>query len=278
MATITFEDYKKEILNKFWKEKKGEFSRFFEDPTPGKIKKVGRQIILKRGANNDQQTLLDFFDLNEETNFKTYFSKVDPERFKSVQQFLKGKTTSPDENLIEFVAWLVNFEHRPYSKFRKSNVNDLIKKSTFKSEVIVENTKSDAFNKSYIKTVTKKQGVLSWRILIGILIIICSAFYITVQLKSSECMTWVKDHYEKVVCEENYNQKIITLDKKILKGCKKVSLNISMIFFEKGQPLYWYSKTNGKIEFFTCLGLHPVSGQKLSPITETIIRKYIYKE
>ena len=94
------------------------------------------------------------------------------------------------------------------------------------------------------------------------------------------CMTWLGDQYVKVECPSRLNSKIKTLDTLLLNNFKKVALNPEkMTFFDdKGKTLFWYDKTSGKVEFFTMPGTHPINGKKLKPITQTIVRKYVYRE
>jgi len=39
----------------------------------------------------------------------------------------------------------------------------------------------------------------------------------------------------------------------------------------------WYSKIDGKVEFFTSAGFHPVHiDRRLKPLTDYMIKKYVY--
>ncbi len=87
------------------------------------------------------------------------------------------------------------------------------------------------------------------------------------------CMVWLEDHYEKIDCNDpEINGEIQSLDEQLLKHFRKVSYSDTLTFFDLyGNPLIWYSKTNGYYELFTHHGLHPVTEKTLKPITHTII-------
>ena len=94
-------------------------SRYLDQPTPGKIKKASKFIIRERDHKNDLHILSTFFNKPNDTNFILFLNKIDADKFKAVQNFLLGETKNPEEDLIEFVAWLIDFQPRPYSEFRK---------------------------------------------------------------------------------------------------------------------------------------------------------------
>ncbi|HRB72044.1 MAG TPA: hypothetical protein PK776_09390 [Flavobacterium sp.] len=86
------------------------------------------------------------------------------------------------------------------------------------------------------------------------------------------CMVWMEDHYEKMDCNDpEINGEIQPLDEQLLEHFRKVAYSDTLTCFDLyGNPLIWYSKTNGYYELFTHHGLHPVTGKTLKPITETI--------
>jgi len=90
-------------------------------------------------------------------------------------------------------------------------------------------------------------------------------------------MQWSKDHYEKIDCGQTKHPNIV-LNNDLLENSRKVKLDTTMTFFKNGEALFWYDKTKGVIEFFNSPGIHPKHKTQLSPITQTIVRKYIYKE
>ncbi|WP_282087082.1 hypothetical protein [Aquimarina algiphila] len=105
---------------------------------------------------------------------------------------------------------------------------------------------------------------------------IIALLYFGIDWGQKDCMIWKEDHYEKITCGENSLN--ISYNQKVLENFKKVKKDTVEIFFKNGDPLYWYSKTDGEIELFTDKGNHPVSGKKLQEISERIVRKYVDNE
>ncbi|WP_103068150.1 hypothetical protein [Aquimarina sediminis] len=112
--------------------------------------------------------------------------------------------------------------------------------------------------------------------LIGIL---CIVLYLGVDWKRKECMTWSEDHYELAICPKSFNPSFIPIDNERLKEFKKIKVDTNYTFFnDKGKAIVWYDKKEGKIEFFNKSGTHPTNGNSLKPVTQAIVRKYVFGE
>lgn len=92
---------------------------------------------------------------------------------------------------------------------------------------------------------------------------------------SGGCMIWRDDHYEPIACGEKVEGAlIIGLDSVKLKNFRKITTPDTITYRAMGKV--WYSKIDGKIEFFTSEGLHPVNiNRKLKPLSTYMIDKYI---
>ncbi|XLS29496.1 hypothetical protein ACJD0Z_01435 [Flavobacteriaceae bacterium M23B6Z8] len=90
------------------------------------------------------------------------------------------------------------------------------------------------------------------------------------------CMVWVNDHYEKVRCSGDVLESKLDVTK--LEKFRKINVCDTTTFFRNGQPAIWYSNENGKLEFFTYPGLHPITNETLDDITPEIINLYQLKE
>ncbi len=89
------------------------------------------------------------------------------------------------------------------------------------------------------------------------------------------CMYWLEDHYESIACNQKIpNARIIALDTLKLKNFRKITRPDTITYQAIGRV--WYSKINGKLEYYTSQGEHPVVfDHQLKPITIYIIDKYI---
>jgi len=94
-------------------------------------------------------------------------------------------------------------------------------------------------------------------------------------LRSGYCMYWKEDHYEPVACSQKVsNARVIALDTMRLKNLRKITRPDTISYLAIGKV--WYLKIDGKLEFYTSGGEHPVIfGRELRPITIYIIDKYI---
>lgn len=94
-------------------------------------------------------------------------------------------------------------------------------------------------------------------------------------LNSRDCMYWHEDHYEPIPCNQKVpDAMLIALDTMKLKNFRKITRPDTITYQAIGKV--WYSKINGKIEYYTSGGAHPVVfGRQLKPITAYIIDKYI---
>lgn len=63
----------------------------------------------------DMRALLDFFDEIKPDNLEKKISNWELDDFKTVWKFLKGDTEQPNYKVVELVAWLIDYPHRPYS-------------------------------------------------------------------------------------------------------------------------------------------------------------------
>ncbi|MBG6129414.1 hypothetical protein IWQ47_001283 [Aquimarina sp. EL_43] len=126
---------------------------------------------------------------------------------------------------------------------------------------------------------TDPQGV-GWKkivITISFIPLIAAIVFWGIDWKQNGCMTWSKDHYIVIECGKT-NSPDIALNPDLLENFRKIELDSTMKLFENGKGIYWYSKYDRKIEYFTMGGKHPTNGKTLKRISQPIVRKYIYGE
>ncbi|WP_299311437.1 hypothetical protein [uncultured Aquimarina sp.] len=305
---MTFKDYKKGV-NKYYIQIKNdpnhELNRFLSEITPGKIKSASKIVFETKNGTQDILTVSNYFRVSRDKDFIKFFDNINADKFIPVKQFLEGTTKKPREEVVEFTAWLLDFQPRPYSEFRKkppesvegvlvveekkvnskgdtnpqkkeeSNVGDIKdnKPDNDKEEdIVISNPPSE------IKKDGNSNRVRKIIITVSITLPILAIAYLGYNSQKKECMVWLEDHYEKADC--NINGISINYNQDWIDNFKKVDNNTSIqVFFkEGGKPLYWYYKENNEIELFTLPGKHPENRKELKPITERIIRTHIFKE
>lgn len=111
-----FDDYKRKIVVDYKKKRdEGLISLTLVKPTPGSLRKECLHVYAERHTKKDNHTLRLFFGpLADADNHGYVIRRFDLDKFRPLANFLNGKTDNPDEKNIELLAWLIDFEPRPY--------------------------------------------------------------------------------------------------------------------------------------------------------------------
>ena len=111
------ENYTSDVLRLYEKKRDcGMLSPNLIHITPANVRKEVRSLFVTC-TSSDKKMLKDFFDMpvGKEISDLT-IKKCDPDRFRPLCKFLKtGKNVR--EKSIELLAWLVDFDRRPFSKY-----------------------------------------------------------------------------------------------------------------------------------------------------------------
>ena len=122
MPDNTFEDYKKAVKNKYEIEKDNGHSFYLKIPTRGKLRNLCWELFLEQNRNQDDlkvfSSLLGLpFDINRKNKFDEQIDK-----FRPIETFFKGETDPTNVEAVNMAAILVDFEPRPFNKFRIHNL------------------------------------------------------------------------------------------------------------------------------------------------------------
>ena len=208
----------------------------------------------------------------------------DVEKFRSIGNFLKGKSEKTNTSSLNLIAILVDCKPRPYSKFLKSGSLPMVEFEPATNEVSkisnAINSKNQIFEQLEIKDCNINFKQISWTIGIVALLLFTSGYLDKEKFfPNKECMQWNENHYEVVNCNTAKQglvavHDIIPLEEREI-NLKKIEVNKETIFFKNGKPLIWYGKIDGEVVYFNTYGTNPETGKQLKPITEYIINKYI---
>nr|WP_294777205.1 hypothetical protein [uncultured Flavobacterium sp.] len=205
--------------------------------------------------------------------------KDETDRFRTIENFLKGTTDSNDTETINLAAILVDFKPRPFLKFVKLGKNE--------EDILGEDSAEDKeLGTSKPESIPeKKETSLKKKLIFG-LIGFTGLFSIgytakDLVLPEKECMQWQNDHYEPIDCKQDINgffasSPIVPFDEKS-STLRRLIVSDTTTFFEGKKAIIWYCKVGKEdIECFDGPGFHPVTGKALKPITEYIIDKYVF--
>lgn len=289
MNKITFEEYKNAIRIKYDVSKIEEVSGILLNPTPAQLRNLCLMRLDNCLTKTDASVFRMFFNVKEEEQLRKEMENFDIGKFKPIISFLKKEKDSDNVTRIELAAILVDFNPRPYNKYLLNG--KISERSILDVIPLVEEKEANVdyfIEEKWVEKVieTKNNDGVKKKI-VTILSVFLSLFFMGYTVKNMifperECMKWEGDHYEAVDCK---NEKlgignltsVVVLNEDLL-TFKKIEVNINTIFFKKGKPIVWYGKSfGGKYEYFNQPGLHPETEKTLKPISEYIIKKYIYR-
>lgn len=296
MPNFTLDDYKEEIRIKYEKEKEGVYSNYLSNPSQANLRDLCWEIFQSNTKISDLKVYFDFskfeFDCKNENTSTAYTDK-----FKKVGDFLKREKEPAKIVTVDLAAILVDFQPRPYTKYRKiglckeevdnPNVSyplslqqrsdndkngEADEADNIKKYSLVNNTENNKHSKRFKN---KVRGMLLTIVIFLFLVtmVIYFAFF------KKECMRWTGDYYEKEYCIHDSNNLDIVPYEEIQFRIKKIIVSDTTTFFKLGKPCVWYSRSyEGNYECFTAPGLHPETGKTLKPITQYIIDKHLFKK
>lgn len=230
------EVYKK--LNKL-----GALSDHLKNPTTANLKKECVVCFLKRPNNEIKDILQSFAGSGNLILDAQHIGDIDPDKFRPLQNYIKGQIDNPSLQNIELLKWLIDYEKN-------------------RSVLAV----------SYLKN---KQLIL-WSTGIVSVIFLAMGYFLFLH---KQCMYWNGNQFIAVSCssEEIEGVRVVALDERRLKKFQKTSRADTIGYKDLGNV--WYMGTDSIPEFFTDSGMHPVDDRKqLKPITKYIIDKYILKK
>jgi hypothetical protein len=276
-----FADYKLRVLENYKiKKSAGDIAFNLVHASPAKIKAECLAVFDTRFMKKDEKILVSFFGQREnQTDYRHAIKQCEADKFKPLSNFLKSSTRSTDEKNIELLAWLTDYEPRPY---KTGTANQFTHSSDKEPSVTKENPTEPLL----IKTRTINLTKISMISLFSVLLTAVSYFgwhhsaagITSPKLPATgqeECMFWAGDHYQPVLCSQKIeNTTVYALDDEKVARLKKI--NRPDTITRKGIGHVWYVKIRGKIEFYTAEGYHPIyTSRKLRPMSLYIYSKYI---
>lgn len=283
MTTLqdALEAYKKAIRVKFEEEKTKEYSSFLLVPSRAQLRKLCRERFKNNTNSDDLKCFELFLGFEFNTGNKNKF-QASTDKFRPIENFLKGETDLVDKEGINMAAILVDFQPRPFNKFAKLNPNDLTDEVT---EMNVTTSKQNELVKKDDKPIIKDDiiGVgksnFKQKVGIGSLVVLGLFGAKSMFFKEKECMEWKEDHYELVDCQSEEvgfaNTKIIKPYNEIEFSRKELKVCDTTKFFNGDKPLVWYSKKNNVLQFFNMDGVNPENGAEIKKVTPHIIERYV---
>lgn len=301
-----FADYTKLILRDYeHKKAENQLPLNLSNPTPARLRDECLIACKERFYRKDEKTLRDFFgQTGDHAAYLRIINNCDINRFKPLINFLKKPTIRTDEKNIELLAWLIDFKPRPYEmgtvNIPDETGNEVGGDSERPNDVGSEGVQNGApeiygappvppssktsllpsKRKFYFKTEVFYIGIVILG-LIGVFIYRSNRDDKTALIMghtmptSGYCMYWAGDHYEPSPCTPKRGDTLLVdLDSAKLFRFKKITRPETITKDDIGRVAY--IKLDGRIEYYTDTGFHPVyTHKRLKPLTRYIYEKYI---
>jgi hypothetical protein len=292
-----FSDYTYLILDEYYtKLGQNKLPPSFLHLRPARLRDECLKTCKERFLPRDVKTLRDFFGVfdGKEECLKL-IERIDVDKFRPLINYLNGDTESTNEKNIELLAWLIDFQPRPYELGRKYGRRvDGGKEEGGREDGPLQVAAevlpwaSTAPLELAGMLPRKKTGLLKWVIPGAIAVVTVTGFSImklrekppaiqTFVDTSTSCMYWTGEEYKAVPCNARPGTAtIIALDTFQLNHFRKV-MQIDTITLRSVGKL-WYLKRNNFPEIFTAPGNHPEElNKQLRPLSAYMIKKYILK-
>ncbi len=303
-----FPDYKNLILEDYRRKKEqNELPLSLLHLRRAMVRDECLKICEERFQPRDVKTLSDFFGFfNGKEECLRVIAGVDLDKFKPLINYINGDTASTNEKNIELLAWLIDFQPRPYEYGRKyvgmdkGGMEEGVKEAGDAKQETGEKGGMEWGKIDHVAATLpiagitplepvglvprKKPGLLKWLLPGAIAVVSVTGFSIMkfgdkppVDIPTS-CMYWTGEQYKAIPCNTRTgNATVIALDTFQLNNFKKVMQPDSITLKSTGK--LWYLKRNKTLEVFTAPGNHPEElNKQLKPLSKYMIDKYFPKK
>lgn len=272
---MLFEDYKNEVLKSYQQKKNaGELSDNLSMPTPKKLRDECLMVLAGRYNRKDDEVIRLFFDpLNKYMDHAKSVERIDVGKFKPLINFVKGEINRTEDKNVKLLAWLIDFEPRPYKFIMPANAEEETKGEVTPLQKLTF-TPIKPSNKKSIPKLFTILGVVILLLTTGGIYLIKYKFVGATYSGEEKCMYWAEDHYQPIACTQKVEDAlVIALDTVRLVQFKKITRPDTISIKSVGKVYYF--KHNGRLEFFTSGGFHPVYlDRKLKPLTAYMLGNY----
>ncbi|SDH16324.1 hypothetical protein [Mucilaginibacter gossypii] len=117
--SFRFDEYRAAVLQDYELRKAANNLRFGMDhPTAVTLRDEAIFVCTSRFKRSDEKVLATFFKSHQDqTGYVSAITEINVSCFKPLINFIKGRTQKPEERVVELLAWLTDFEARPYQHY-----------------------------------------------------------------------------------------------------------------------------------------------------------------
>lgn len=271
-------EYKEKVKAEYFiRLESGGLSSNLTDLSPAKIKAECMLIYNLRGNADDNNVLQDYFGLpDERSNYSNAIRRLDIDRYRPLVSYLRGANQDPHLKHIELLAWLMNYQPRPYSVALPPPPPPDPPGGSDSEET----TSPQAHGLSLKELWTNQK--IRWALLETMIVIVCVGLAYRNTRDGGDtglekqCMVWTTDRYEPIPCDQKpFNKISFALDTFQVHNFRLITQPDTLTAYSVGRV--FYGTVNGKPQVFTSMGKHPITGHYLKPLSFWILRKYFGK-
>ena len=254
-----FDDYKKEVLDCYLKMKnEGTLSLNLSLPTPARIREECLKIYFERNAEADVATFKLFFGVGAlNNNYAEVIRGIDIDRFRPLINLINDPEKKSDIKNVELLAWLINFNARPFGSWKPNKPSNCTDGKT---------TNSTGY----------KSKLKSALIAFALLVFAIGIIYIGDTLNPKQCMYWNGTNYIPISCDdEAINADKIALNRFLVAHQKRI-LSPDSITENDINTKYYIKLSRDSIEYYSIGGVYPADRKKpLKKLSRYMYDKYI---
>jgi hypothetical protein len=277
-----FADYQALVLQTYHDKKASNDLLFnLSHPTAARLKAECLRVYEKRYHQKDETLLRSFFGPQEDpAAYRNAIKKTDADKFRPLVIYLKrSNCRSTGEKNIELLAWLIDFERRPY---RPGESYAALNPALESASPLPDSPPFDQLELHHHPLQTSSPPKKSKRIILlaaSVTIVGIATYFIVKSpppMKKEGCMYWDNDHYRAVPCSQPHGEThFYPVDTQKITHFKRITQPDTLTPHSLGSV--WYIKINGRIEFYTANGNHPVdTSRRLQRLSSYILNKYVY--
>lgn len=248
--------------------------------TPANIKAEAIKVCERRFSSKDAPMLNSF--VNEKADAASYRSALQicsADLFRPLVNFLEDRTINTKFKNIQLLAWLIDFQPRPFHHELKPRPENGLPKTPAPSVT----------DRSYPlpKTVPpeqpapKKSRNKPW-LIAAVLIIVCLTGFLLLYQKAHQSytgnehwMAWETDHFEPLEPGDPSPSVRYPINWPLVNNFKEITTPDTLTLYSVRKV--YYAKYNGRVRFFTTNGPNVLDTRKrLLPMTDYILKKYVY--
>jgi len=241
------------------------------------LKALCVDVCSERFEKKDELLLQSFFGVKDSQGaYLSAIKNVNADVFRALHNFLTDRKIDTNFNNIRLLAWMIDFEPRPYYPgMELPKPVEGVRSTSGKGKSPTDEDENSGDKKKKIS----KQKIAGFAILFGgILFAIYSInkFKVDRLTGDERCMIWSNDHYRPINCDEkNISETIYPIDRDLITNFKKIMRPDTLTLYSVKKV--WYINTRGRVEFYTASGPYPLdTTRRLLPMTDHILKKYVY--